>query len=234
MALPVLNAAKYKTVIPSQNKEIEYRPYLVKEEKILMVALESKDSNQILGALKDVIVSCVYNDIDADELTMFDLEALFLKLRSKSVGEKTEVTAKCDHCETENKMEILFDDIEMPVVKSSTTTIELTKDVGVVMSYPKIGHLEKQDKNVDGVEGLTEILIDSIDSIYDADDVYPAQDSKREEIKEFIDSLNSDQFAKLTDFFTESPSLKYDLEFKCKNCGKDNNIELRGLDNFFG
>jgi ribosomal protein L44E len=234
MALPVLNAAKYKTVIPSQNKEIEYRPYLVKEEKILMIALESKDSNQILGALKDVIVSCVYNDIDADELTMFDLEALFLKLRSKSVGEKTEVTAKCDHCETENKMEILFDDIEMPVVKNSTTTIELTKDVGVVMSYPKIGNLEKQDKNVEGVEGLTEILIDSIDSIYDADDVYPAQDSKREELKDFIDSLNSDQFSKLTDFFTDSPSLKYDLQFKCKNCGKDNDIELRGLDNFFG
>ena len=234
MALPVLNAAKYKTVIPSLNKEIEYRPYLVKEEKILMIALESKDSNQILGALKDVIVSCVYNDIDANELTMFDLEALFLRLRSKSVGEKTEVRAKCDECETENKTEILFDDIEMPVVKNSTTTIELTKDVGVVMSYPKIGNLEKQDKNVDGVEGLTEILIDSIDSIYDADDVYPAQDSKREELKEFIDSLNSDQFSKLTDFFTESPSLKYDLQFKCKNCGKDNDIELRGLDNFFG
>ena len=234
MALPVLNAAKYKTVIPSLNKEIEYRPYLVKEEKILMIALESKDSNQILGALKDVIVSCVYNDIDANELTMFDLEALFLRLRSKSVGEKTEVRAKCDECETENKTEILFDDIEMPVVKNSTTTIELTKDVGVVMSYPKIGNLEKQDKNADGVEGLTEILIDSIDSIYDADDVYPAQDSKREELKEFIDSLNSDQFSKLTDFFTESPSLKYDLQFKCKNCGKDNDIELRGLDNFFG
>jgi len=234
MALPVLNAAKYKTVIPSLNKEIEYRPYLVKEEKILMIALESKDSNQILGALKDVIVSCVYNDIDANQLTMFDLEALFLRLRSKSVGEKTEVRAKCDECETENKTEILFDDIEMPVVKNSTTTIELTKDVGVVMSYPKIGNLEKQDKNVDGVEGLTEILIDSIDSIYDADDVYPAQDSKREELKEFIDSLNSDQFSKLTDFFTDSPSLKYDLQFKCKNCGKDNDIELRGLDNFFG
>jgi len=234
MALPVLNAAKYKTVIPSLNKEIEYRPYLVKEEKILMIALESKDSNQILGALKDVIVSCVYNDIDANQLTMFDIEALFLRLRSKSVGEKTEVTAKCDDCETENKTEILFDDIEMPVVKSSTITIELTKDVGVVMSYPKIGNLEKQDKNVEGVEGLTEILIDSIDSIYDADDVYPAQDSKREEIKEFIDSLNSGQFSKLTDFFTDSPSLKYDLEFKCKNCGKDNNIELKGLDNFFG
>jgi len=234
MALPTLNAAKYRTVIPSLNQEIEYRPYLVKEEKILMIALESKDSNQILGALKDVIVSCVYNDIDANQLTMFDLEALFLRLRSKSVGEKTEVRAKCDECETENKTEILFDDIEMPVVKNSTTTIELTKDVGVVMSYPKIGNLEKQDKNVDGVEGLTEILIDSIDSIYDADDVYPAQDSKREELKEFIDSLNSDQFSKLTDFFTDSPSLKYDLQFKCKNCGKDNDIELRGLDNFFG
>jgi len=235
MALPVLNAAKYKTVIPSLGKEVEYRPYLVKEEKILMIALESNNQNQILTAMKDVIGSCVYDDIDTNRLTMFDLESIFLRLRAASVGETTEVKSKCVHCETENKTIIKFDDIEAPVVKSKSTTIELTKDVGIVLSYPKVGDMEKhQDKDLSGVDSLMEILIDCIDSIYDAENVYPAKDSKKEELKDFIESLNSDQFAKLTSFFNDVPALKYDLNFKCTKCGKDNSIELLGLSNFFG
>jgi len=236
MALPVLNAAKYKTVVPSLNIEVEYRPYLVKEEKILMIALESQDQKQILIAIKDVIRNCVFDDIDVNKLTMFDLEALFLKLRSKSVGETTEVKAKCEHCETENKRVIKFDDIRMPVVDRKSSTIALTDTVGLTLSYPKVSDIEKHEDtdNANSIDGMMEIMIDCIDSIYDANDVYSAKDSKREELKDFIDSLNSEQFALVTNYFQELPSLKYNLEFKCDKCEEDNSIVLRGLENFFG
>lgn len=235
MALPVLNTAKYTTIVPSLGKEVEYRPYLVKEEKILMIALESQDQSQILGAIKDVITSCVYDDINTNELTMFDLEALFLKLRSKSVGETTEVKVKCEKCEKEHKETIKFDDIKMPIVNNKSNTINLTKDVGITLSYPKVGDVEKHDGNtLNSIDGIMEILIDSIESIYDADNIYSAKDESRKNIKSFIDTLNSEQFAKLTKFFEDIPALKYNLKFKCTGCEHENDIELSGLQNFFG
>lgn len=162
MALPVLNAAKYRTVIPSTGKEIEYRPYLVKEEKILMVAMESKDQKQILIALKDVISACVYDDIDVNRLAMFDLEALFLKLRGKSVGETTEIKAKCEKCDAENSQEINFDDIKMPIVTKKNNTIELTDTVGVTLNYPSVAGLEKQDPKASNVDQALAMIIDCV------------------------------------------------------------------------
>ena len=236
MALPKLNAARYRTIVPSLNTEVEYRPYLVKEEKILMMALESKDQKQIIMAIKDVISNCVYDDLNVNKLTMFDLEALFLKLRSKSVGETTEVKAQCEHCEAENKKIIKFDDIQMPVVDKKSSTIALTDTVGLTLSYPKVSDLEKHEggDEVSSIDGMMEIIIDCIDSIYDEDEVHSAKDSKRQELRDFVDSLNSEQFASLAGYFQDLPALKYNLKFKCNKCGKDNNIELRGLENFFG
>ena len=235
MALPVLNAAKYKTIIPSLNKEVEYRPYLVKEEKILMVALESNDQKQILTAIKDVINNCLYDDIDINKLAMFDIETLFLRLRSKSVGETTEIKAKCEECEHEHLQEINFDDIQPPEIKKVVTKIELTDDVGMTLKYPSIGDIQKHDSDkMESIEGMMEVVIDCIESIYDADNVYSSKDESRKSLKEFIDSLNSQQFSKLTDFFENVPALNYNLKFKCSNCGHKNEIELRGLQNFFG
>ena len=235
MALPVLNAAKYKTIIPSLNKEVEYRPYLVKEEKILMVALESNDQKQILTAIKDVINNCLYDDINLNKLAMFDIETLFLRLRSKSVGETTEIKAKCEECEHEHLQEINFDDIQPPEIKKVVTKIELTDDVGMTLKYPSIGDIQKHDSDkMESVEGMMEVVVDCIESIYDADNVYSAKDESRKSLKEFIDSLNSQQFSKLTDFFENVPALNYNLNFKCSKCGHKNEIELRGLQNFFG
>ena len=235
MALPVLNAAKYKTIIPSLNKEVEYRPYLVKEEKILMIALESNDQKQILTAIKDVINNCLYDDIDVNKLAMFDIETLFLKLRSKSVGETTEVKAKCEKCEHEHVQQINFDDIKLPEVKNKITKIKLTDTVGVMLKYPSISDVEKHNINEgESVENIMEIITVCIDSIYDADNVYSAKDESRKSLKEFIDSLNSQQFSKMTNFFESIPALAYNLKFKCNKCEHENEIELRGLQNFFG
>ena len=234
MALPVLNAAKYRTIVPSLGKEVEYRPYLVKEEKILMIAMESKDERQILTALKEVIKACVYDDIDIDRLAMFDLEALFLKLRGKSVGETTEIKAKCVECDAENLQEINFDNVKMPVVNNKNNTIELTDDVGVTLNYPSVAGLEKQDPKANSVEQALAMIVDCIESIYDADNVYSAKDEGKKAIKTFVESLNSGQFKKLTAYFEDIPAVTYDLKFKCVKCGHNNEIELRGFDNFFG
>ena len=234
MALPTLNAAKYRTVIPSLNKEVEYRPYLVKEEKILMIAMESKDQGQILRALKDVIKACVYDDIDVNKLAMFDLEALFLKLRGKSVGESTEIKIKCKHCEAENHREINFEEINMPVVKKQNNVIPLTDDVGVTLRYPSVAGLEKQDQKANQVDQAMGMIIECIESIYDASNVYSAKDEGTKAVKEFVDSLNSAQFKKLTAFFQEMPAVTDDMKFDCIKCGETNEMELRGFDNFFG
>ena len=234
MALPVLNAAKYRTIVPSLGKEVEYRPYLVKEEKILMIAMESKDQRQILTALKDVIKACIYDDIDVDKLAMFDLEALFLKLRGKSVGETTEIKAKCVECDAENNQAINFDDIKMPIMKKGNNRIELTADVGVMLSYPSVSVIEKQDPKANNVDQAMHMIVSSIDSIYDADDVYSAKDEGRKAVEAFIDSLNSGQFKKLTTYFEDMPAVTYDLKYDCSKCGHKNDIELKGFDNFFG
>jgi hypothetical protein len=234
MALPTLNAAKYRTVIPSLNKEVEYRPYLVKEEKILMIAMESKDQGQILRALKDVIKACIYEDIDVNKLAMFDLEALFLKLRGKSVGETTEIKIKCKHCEAENHQEINFEEINMPVVTDQNNVIALTDDVGVTLRYPSVGGLEKQDQKANQVDQAMNMIVDCIESIYDANSVYSARDEGPKAVKEFVDSLNSAQFKKLTAYFEEMPAVTYDMKFDCVKCSETNEMELRGFDNFFG
>ena len=213
MALPVLNAAKYRTIVPSLGKEVEYRPYLVKEEKILMIAMESKDERQILTALKGVIKACVYDDINVDKLAMFDLEALFLKLRGKSVGETTEIKAKCTECDAENNQEINFDDIKMPVVIKKNNVIELTDSVGVILNYPSVAGLEKQDPKANNVDQTMNMIIDCIESIYDADNVYSAKSEGTKAVEAFIDSLNSTQFKKLTAYFEDIPAVTYDLKF---------------------
>lgn len=235
MALPTLNIAKYTTTIPSLGKEVEYRPYLVKEEKILMIAMESKDQRQILRALKDVINSCIYDDIDISKLAVFDLETLFLVLRGKSVGESTEVKARCTECNAENNEKIVFEDINPPVVGDKIqNTIELTDEVGLTLRYPSVTSMEKQNSKSTNIDQMMDMIVDSIDSIYDADNIYSAKDSSKKELKDFIDSLNNAQFKKITAFYENIPALTYDLEFKCVKCEHENKIELRGFDSFFG
>ena len=234
MALPILNSAKYTTTIPSLGKDVEYRPYLVKEEKILMIALESKDQKQIFRALKDVIKNCVYDDIDVDRLAVFDLETLFLVLRGKSVGESTKIKGRCDKCDSENEQVIVFEDIKAPVVNDKTNTIELTNEVGIILRYPSVSMVEKQNSKGNDIDKVMDMIISCVESIYDADNVYSAKDSNEKELKAFVDSLNSEQFKKITTFFETMPALTYDLEFTCNSCGHENKIELRGFDSFFG
>lgn len=231
MALPQLNTAKYSTVVPSLNKEVTFRPYLVKEEKILMIAMESQDNKQIIRAVKDVIKACVLDDINVEKLAMFDIEALFLALRSKSVGENVDVRLKCNNCEHLNDISINLDEITLPD-GSIDPVIQLTDEVGVTMRYPSINDVEGMNQE-GGVKEMMKIIALCIENIFDADSVYSSDSYSEKELNEFIDGLNSNQFQKITKFFDDLPAITQNVEFNCVSCSEKNDVELKGIASFF-
>ena len=234
MALPQLNHARYETTIPSTGQEVSYRPYLVKEEKILMLALESNDDKQVMRAVKDVISSCVFEKLDVEELAMFDIESLFLRLRSKSVGETIDLKAKCSECEEMNETTIAFEEIQMPIVNKDDCVIMLTDTVGVTLKYPSYKTISSVDtKDADSVTAAFKLIISSIDSIFDDNGVYTAKAEGPDAMNAFVEQLNNDQFKLISDFFEQMPSLSYDMIFDCTKCGHSNTTVLKGLQSFF-
>ena len=234
MALPELNTARYTMVLPSTGETIEYRPYLVKEEKILMMAMESEDQQAVMKAIIDVIKACLLTELDVNVLPMFDIETLFLALRSKSVGESVDLKVKCtiDDCQEISDVNVNFDDIEHPVVGEEQTKIMLTDDVGVVMRYPSVDSVATMANAEENADNALKMIIKCIDSIFDADDVYPVENETEKSLLKFVESLNSVQFYKLSDFFNEMPSLSTTIDWTC-SCGKKQSKELRGLASFF-
>jgi hypothetical protein len=230
MALPQLNTARYTTLVPSLKKEVAFRPYLVKEEKILMIAMESQDQKAIMRAVKEVIKSCVFDEIDVDQLAMFDIEALFLALRSKSVGEHVNIKLKCE-CEALTDVDINLDDISIGDIQHNNV-INLTDEVGVTMRYPSMTDIEGIDVD-GGLESMMSMIVSCIDSIYDNDAVHDVKNETKESVQSFIDSLNGEQFKKISGFFEELPSLKYDAKWTCTGCNTANTMELKGIASFF-
>lgn len=232
MALPQLNSARYEIVIPSQGRTVSYRPYLVKEEKILMIALESQDQNMIMRAIKDVIEQCVYDDIDVNKLAVFDIETLFLALRSKSVGENMDLKIKCSECESLVDVAINVDDIEIPQVNTENVVM-LTETIGVTLRYPSFEMVSNIGDDIDTVDGAFKMIADCIDTIFEDDAIHNASDITQAEMNEFLENLNSDQFKKMSTYFEDMPALKHDLNYTCPSCTKTNHMELKGLQSFF-
>jgi ribosomal protein L44E len=234
MALPELNTARYKVEVPSTGQEISYRPYLVKEEKLLMMAMESNDSKVIMQTTIDIIKACVFDDIDVESLAMFDIETLFLALRSKSVGEKIDLNIKCEECQHGNEVQIDFDAIEAPVVTDDNKQMMLTDTVGVVLKYPSVKDIDSLSNLGDNeMDAAMSMLVACIDSIFDEDNVYDAKSETTKELTNFVESLNSEQFQNLSEFFGSMPALSSLIEFNCTSCGKANSQELKGLQSFF-
>ena len=244
MTLPTLTAPIYETNIPSTGKSIEYRSYLVKEEKILMIASESNDNKQALKAMKEIIRSCTFDKVDVDKLTLFDIEFIFLKLRAKSVGETARIKLKCEKCEVYTDNHIDLDSIEVELPKKEDENyqdknIKLTESVGMILQYVSVDKMTKfnlnPDSESDKLKMLNDLMIASIESIYDADKVYNANDCTKEELIKFIDSLNRAQMQKVENFMSNVPKLEKKVQFKCckPECGHVNVIVLSGLKSFF-
>ncbi len=239
MALPILNSSRYETRIPSTGKQIEFRPFLVKEEKILMVAMESKDSKLMMKALKDVLKACIYDDIDVDKLTSFDLEEIFLRLRSKSVGEKVQLNLGCSECGAKTPVELNLDNIGVTNMPEDRHVM-LTDSIGVSFNYPSVDLVTELE--VSGAKEMTpeqqveltyKMIVSCIDNIFSDEEVWDAENQTEKELQEFMDGLNSQQFAKVTDFFGNLPALEHEVEYNCISCGANNSTELRGLSSFF-
>jgi hypothetical protein len=230
MALPTLSSSKYELTVPSSKTKIEYRPYLVKEEKILMIAAESNDESQMIRAIKDIIRSCTFDKCNAEALTMYDLEYIFTLLRSKSVGEGTELRFNCKECDESN--DVLVDLNTVSVSSEPDKRIALTDSIGMLMKFPLLNDAIDDSKGGD-IDKVFNIIISCIDSIYEGDQMFDSVDQTREELMAFVEGLNSEQFQKVNNFVTNMPHAYIDVEFKCTKCGEDNDINVKGLANFF-
>jgi hypothetical protein len=230
MPLPSISLPTFKAVIPSTGKEISYRPFLVKEEKILLMALEGKDKKEIRIAIEEILKSCILDEVEVGKLPTFDIEYLFLMLRAKSVGEV--VTFKLGHgegSECKHKTEIAVDLNEIEVQgKISDGKIMITDKIGVVMHYPTISITELIDG---GVTHTFNIIADCIDVVFDENEVY--EDFTTDEIIDWLGNLDKHQFSKITDFFADIPKLKHKIEWICEKCGEKDSVEIEGLYNFF-
>ena len=204
MALPMNSTPVYKINIPSTGKEITFRPFLVKEEKALLLAQQSESTEIMVNTLKEIIKSCVKEPLDVDSLAIFDYEFLFTNIRAKSVGEIVDLIFTCAHCEQENnKVKMSIDLTKIPLVRDpeQSNKIPLFDNVGVIMRYPGLDTLKKAEGNEENLDKIMEVVIDCIDAIYNDDEVFYAKEQSREELNDFVMNLTKQQFDKIESFF---------------------------------
>lgn len=237
MALPMSTITPYSMTIPSTGKKIKFRPFLIREEKMLLLAQQSEDLEVMVDTLKSMIESCVQDDVDVDSLATFDLEYMFTQIRSKSVEENVELLFRCDTCEDEKAVaKVGIDLTTLNVYKdpNHTNKIPLFDDVGIVMKYPTIEVIKTiQDSEEDDVDAIFDSVVECIDYIYSDDEVFSAKDQTREELMEFLNNLTPGQFDKIRNFFETMPKLKTEVDYNCPVCGTHHHKVLEGLSSFF-
>lgn len=239
MALPKQQAPVYTLEIPSTKDSLKYRPFLVKEQKALLLAQQSEDPIVMVDTLKQVIKSCAHSPIDIEKLAVFDLEYIFSQIRGKSVGEIVDLFFYCDTCVDEKAKVRISIDISKLQVESfpgHISKISLFGDVGVSMRYPNINVIKKIEKLGDTsseIDLVFDIITECIDYIYDTSEVYYAKEQTKEELSEFINNLTSEQFEKIENFFETMPKLQQKVSYRCPVCSKQHNKTLEGLNNFF-
>ena len=238
MPLPKITTAEYELKLPSNGKTVKYRPFLVKEEKILILSLESQDQKQISKAVKQVLKECVLTKgIKIDNLPSFDIEYLFLNIRGKSVGETIELIVTCgDDGVTEVPVTVNIDDIEVVKSDDHSPDIELADGYTVKMKYPSLSQFVEtnfQDDEKNQVEKSFNIVAQSIDMVYNDEEMFSASECTKKELKEWVESLTSEQFQKIEKFFDSMPKLKHTLKVTNPKTKKENTIELEGLTDFF-
>lgn len=236
MALPKLNnTPKYDLVIPSIKKSIKFRPYLVKEEKILLLAMETKDPAQALNAVLNTIMACIDEKIDHNILTTFDIEYMFVKIRSKSVGETSEFGVNCSECSHTNKVTLDLQSIEINV-PDTNFMIPLADDITIEMTYPHFNDMANNKKltnSTSSTEQTFEMIMSVMKAIHTADERIDLKDVSHKELEEFIESMTGDQLQKIRKFVETIPKMTHDLEFNCVKCHHHNKYTIEGMQNFF-
>ena len=239
MPLPKIATPTYSMVLPSLEKEINYRPFLVKEEKLLVLALESEDTKQITQAIKAVLKSCVQTKgIKVESLPTFDIEYLFLNIRGKSVGESIDVNIICpDDEKTSVKVVIDLDDIKVNKTEGHSNQIKLDENLMMELKYPSLDEFIKNNfdfNDQNAMEQSFKLIASCIDKIYNEEEVWVAADCTKKEITEFLESMNSSQFKKIEEFFTSMPKLSHTIKVTNPNTKVESEVVLEGLASFFG
>tara|TARA_B100000768_G_C11124615_1_gene309042 strand:- start:83 stop:781 length:699 start_codon:yes stop_codon:yes gene_type:complete len=227
----------YELEIPSTDTKISYRPFLVKEEKILMIAMESKDNAQIINAVQEIVSACTFDKLDVGTMPMFDVEYIFLNIRAKSVGEVSKLKVLCpDDKKTYANIEVDLTKVEVQVDEEHTNKIELTDDMGIIMTYPSMKSF--QDLGIQNIDSknMLDVVGACILQIYEekGEKIYEGKDQTKKELTEFVENLNSKQFKNIQDFFSTMPKLKHDVMVKNPKTKKESKLTLTGLNDFFG
>jgi len=236
MALPKLITPTYELEIPSTDEKIKFRPFLVKEEKILMMAMESKSNADITQAVKDIVQECTFNKVTIDNMPMFDVEYIFLQIRSKSVGEVSKLKLLCpDDNETYAEVELDLNKVNVHVGDDHTNKIDLGNDMGMIMQYPSIDSFSESGIRDINPSNMLEVISSCILQIFEkkGEKVYDTKDQTQKELIDFIEQLNTEQFKKVQDFFVTMPKLKHDITITNPKTKKESTITLTGLNDFF-
>ncbi len=229
--LPKIEVPSYTLTVPSTKKQVTYRPYLVKEEKILLIALESSDAAQIRQGMLDIIKTCTTN-LDMESLNGSDAEYIFIKLRAVSVGAIVNLTRKCDECDAINDITI---DLENAEIKNVKDTKELRIDLGdkliIDINFPNTN--DNITEGLSQTDVIIEAVANSIDTIYYGEETYTSKDASKADMIDFVENLNTAQFTQITTVLLDAPYLGMDISYTCKECGHKHDMELRGLIDFF-
>jgi rubrerythrin len=232
--LPKLVTPKYDMIIPSTGETVTYRPYVVKEEKILLIAFESQDETQIEKSVLDIIKTCIESKIDLNKLTTFDIEFMFVTLRSKSVGEGIKLNMPCEECEHTNEVKINLDELNVANLDEEIDKhIKLTDDISVDLKWMAMNDRLSGGELKTETDAVINLVAKSIETIYSGEEIHSTKDVTKKEVVEFVESLNTDQFQSITEVIGKSPYLNYKMKFDCDKCGHSHERELNGLADFF-
>ena len=234
MALPKLDTPTYSLVLPSTGQEIKYRPFLVKEQKLLMMAQESKEQTNISETMSNVISSCTFNNINPNQIPLFDIEYIFLKIRSKSVGETQEIRVLCpDDGETYGNVTLNLDEIEVQMTEGHTNEINLTDKIKIIMKYPQLKDMRGLDSiDTTQMEQIFAVMKHCVWEVHDGDKVYNRVDITDKDIEDFIDSFDNKQLESILNFFTTMPKLRHAVKVTNPKTKVESELVLEGLESF--
>ena len=237
MALPIIETPRYELTLPSSDVQVQFRPFIVKEEKILLIAMESKDNNEIMNATKDILKACTFDKLDIDTLPMFDIEYLLLQIRGKSVGEVAKFKVICpDDKQTPTDVELDLSTINVQVDDDHTNkvVIDEKRELGLVLNYPSLGITKAGfDVNKENVDTMFKVVANCIDHIYEGEKTYPAKDSTQKELITFLEGLSQEAFLKIKKFFDTMPQLRQEVEVTNPKTGIVSKVTFKGLQDFF-
>jgi hypothetical protein len=235
---------EFETTVPSTKQTIRFRPFLVKEEKILYMALESNELSSIIDSLKSILQTCILTeDIDVNKFAAFDLEWMFLQIRAKSVGEVFELSLKHNTpeeidasdeenklCDGETQITINVDDIKIDMPEDKSPNVQINDQIGVVLRYPTVDALQNSSADMTTSQAF-DLIGECVVSVYDVDNVY--DNFSKKEVEQFLESLSQEQFQKITSYFNDMPMLRHEVKWTCEKCGEDQSMKLEGLQTFF-